>query len=105
MVSQPNRIFLYFLKIGYGNVTIQCFIKQYLLALFNLNLTAVGRSAHTFFKGLFLKKSLSAKNLQKIPIPRKMPAESKSRVKYRSKNVILCLFYASEQAKVPKKAT
>ncbi len=48
---------------------------------------------------------LSAKNLQKIPIPRKMPAESESRVKYPSKNVILCLFYASEQAKVQKKAT
>jgi hypothetical protein len=28
-----------------------------------------------------------------------MPAESKSRVKYPSKNVNLCLFYASEQAK------
>ncbi len=69
-----------------------------------LNLTAVGRSAHTFFKGQ-LKKSLNAKNLQKIPIPQKMPAESKSRIKYPSKNVILCLFYASEQAKVPKKAT
>ncbi len=32
-----------------------------------------------------------------------MSAESKSRVKYPSKNVNLCLFYASEQAKVIKK--
>jgi len=34
-----------------------------------------------------------------------MSAESKSRVKYPSKNVNLCLFYASEQAKVQKTAT
>ncbi len=79
-------------------------LSLYCLRL-TLNLTAVGRSAHTFFKGLFLKKSLSAKNRQKIPIPRKMPAESKSRVKYPSKNINLCLFYASEQAKPLKKAT
>ncbi len=45
-----------------------------------LNLTAVGRSAHTFFKGLYLKKYLGAKNRQKIPIPRKSSPESKSRV-------------------------
>ncbi len=32
-----------------------------------------------------------------------MPAESKSRVKYPSKNVNVCLFYASEQAKPLKK--
>jgi hypothetical protein len=70
-----------------------------------LNLTAVGRSAHTFFKGILFRRSLSAKNRQKIPIPRKTSAESKSRVKYPSKNVNLCLFYASEQAKVLKKVT
>ncbi len=69
-----------------------------------INLTAVGRSAHTFFKGLLFKKSISAKNQQKIPIPRKMSAESKSRVKYPSKTVNLCLFYASEQAKVQKRS-
>jgi hypothetical protein len=34
-----------------------------------------------------------------------MSAESKSRVKYPLKNVNLCLFYASELAKVIKKAT
>jgi hypothetical protein len=34
-----------------------------------------------------------------------MSAESKSRVKYPSKNFNLCLFYASEQAKVLKKVT
>jgi hypothetical protein len=45
-----------------------------------LHLMAVGGSAHTFFKGLLLEKSLSAKNRQKIPIPRS--AESKSRVMY-----------------------
>ncbi len=49
-----------------------------------LNLTAVGGSAHTFFKGLYLKKSLSAKNRQKIRIPRKTSAVSKSRVMYPS---------------------
>ncbi len=64
-----------------------------------LNLTAVGRFAHTIFKGLFLKKSLSAKNWQKIPNPLKTSAESNSWVVNPSKNVNLCLFYASEQAK------
>jgi hypothetical protein len=78
-------------------------IKMFLLSL-TLNLTAVGGSAHTFFKGLYLEKSLSAKNQQKICIPRKTSAESKSRVMYPSKNVNLCLFYASEEAKVQKKA-
>jgi hypothetical protein len=65
----------------------------------------MGESAHTFFKGLYLKKSLSVKNRQKIRIPRKTSAESKSRVKYPSKNVNLCLFYASEQAEILKKVT
>ncbi len=51
------------------------------------------------------RQRVKCKNRQKIPIPRKMPAESKSRVKYPSKNVNLCLFYASEQAKPLKKAT
>jgi hypothetical protein len=73
--------------------------------LLTLNLTAVGRSAHTLFKGLLLKKFLSSKNRQKIPIPGKTSAESKSRVMFPSKNVNFCLFCASEQAKVLKKAT
>jgi hypothetical protein len=64
-----------------------------------LSLKAVGRFAHTIFEGLFLKKSLSAKNRQKIPNPQKTPAESNSWVVNPSKNVNLCLFYASEQAK------
>jgi hypothetical protein len=67
--------------------------------LLTLNLTAVGRFAHTIFKGLFLKNSLSAKNRQKIPNPQKTSAESNSWVVNPSKNVNLCLFYASEQAK------
>jgi hypothetical protein len=41
---------------------------------------------------------LSAKNQLKIPIPWKTSAESKSWVMYLSKNVNLCLFYASEQS-------
>ncbi len=63
-----------------------------------LNLTAVRGSAHTFFKSLQLKKSVSAQNQQKMSIPRKTFAESLSWVMYPSKNVNLCLFYASEQA-------
>jgi hypothetical protein len=73
------------------------------LKLLTLNLTAVGGSAHTSFKDLKLKKSLSAKNRQKIPIPQKTSAESKSWIMYPSKNFNLCLFYASEQTKVQKR--
>jgi hypothetical protein len=69
-----------------------------------LNLTVVGGSAHTVFKGLLLKKSLSAKNRQKIPIQWKTSAESKSRVMFPSKNINFCLFYASKQANVLKKS-
>jgi hypothetical protein len=76
-----------------------------LLLFLTLNLTAVGGSDRTLFKGLLLKKSLSARNRQKIPFPRKTSAESKSRVMFPSKNVNFCLFYASEQSKVLKKAT
>ncbi len=82
-----------------------CLRHSWFCSFLTLNLTAVGRSAHTFFKGLLFKKSLSAKNWQKIPIPRKMYAESKSRVMFPSKNVNFCLFYASKQAKVLKKPT
>jgi hypothetical protein len=53
---------------------------------------AMGRSAHTVFKDLLLKKSLSAKHWQKIYIPRKTSAELLSRVMYTSKNAVLCLF-------------
>ncbi len=59
---------------------------------------AMGGSAHTIFKGLYLKKSLSANNLQKSSIPWKTSAEYMPWVIYPLKNVILCLFYASEQA-------
>jgi hypothetical protein len=68
------------------------------LHILTLTLTAVGGSAHTFFKGLYNSISLSAKNRQKISIPQKSSAVSLSWIMYPSKNVNLCLFYASEQA-------
>jgi hypothetical protein len=43
-----------------------------------LTLTAMSGSAHTIFKSLELKKSLNAKNQQKLSIPRKTSAESMS---------------------------
>jgi hypothetical protein len=81
------------------------FYQTKVIKSLTLKLTTVGGSAHTFFKGLYIKKSLSAKNQQKIPIPYKTSAKSKSRVMYPSKNVNLCLFYASKQAKALKKVT
>ncbi len=57
-----------------------------------------------FFQRPITHKVLKCKNLAKIPIPWKTSAESKSRVMYPSKNVNLCLLYASEQAKVLKKS-
>jgi hypothetical protein len=70
--------------------------------ILTLNLTAVGRFAHTIFKGLFLKKSLSAKNRQKIPNPQKTSAESNSWVVNPSKNVNLCPFMPQNRTKPEK---
>jgi hypothetical protein len=71
--------------------------------MLTLNLTAVGGSTHTLFKGQKTQTVLKCQNRQKIPIPRNTSAESKSWVMYPSKNINLCLFYASEQAKVQKR--
>ncbi len=64
-----------------------------------------GRICPHLFQRPITQKVLKCKKSVKIPIPRKTSAESKSWVMYPSKNFNLCLFYASEQAKVQKKAT
>ncbi len=64
-----------------------------------------GRICPHIFQGLISQKVLKCKKSAQNTIPRKTSAESKSRVKYPSKNVNLCLFSASEQAEVIKKAT
>jgi hypothetical protein len=58
-----------------------------------------------YFQRPLTQKGLKQKNHQKSAIPREMSVELILWVVYPSKNVILCLFYASEQAKVQKKAT
>ncbi len=66
-----------------------------------LNLTAMGESVHIFFKGFFLKKSLSVKNRKKYIFHGKLLLN----LSLGLGNVNLCLFSASEQAEVLKKAT
>jgi hypothetical protein len=48
--------------------------------------------------GPITQKVLKCKKSEKIPNPQKTSAESKSWVMYPSKNVVLCLFLAPEQA-------
>jgi hypothetical protein len=75
------------------------------LLCFNPKPHGRGRICPHFFQRPITQKSLSAKNQRKIYISQKTSAASKSWVMYPSKNINLCLFYASEQAKVIKKAT
>jgi hypothetical protein len=82
---------------GWEKVMVLCMI-------FNPKPHGSGRICPHFFQKPITQEVLKWKKLQKIPIPQKTSAESKSRVMYPSKNINLCLFYASEQAKVIKKA-